>query len=65
MTHAISASEGQMLISAMGALLPERYEQSTYPDNPWICPIRTCRKVFGRLKSLGGHFPVQLPPSML
>ncbi|KAK0641714.1 hypothetical protein B0T16DRAFT_219811 [Cercophora newfieldiana] len=40
-----------------GALFPDNYELSNaIPDRPWICPIRSCRKVYAALLHLGSHF---------
>ncbi|KAK4126455.1 hypothetical protein N657DRAFT_615213 [Parathielavia appendiculata] len=45
------------LIKAYGALIPEGYQLSQgTPQHPWICPIRTCRKIFSEIKELGRHF---------
>ncbi|KAK4098319.1 hypothetical protein N658DRAFT_499560 [Parathielavia hyrcaniae] len=39
-----------------GALIPEGYQLSTTtPQYPWICPIRTCRRIFSKVKELGRH----------
>ncbi|KAF4336470.1 hypothetical protein FBEOM_9678 [Fusarium beomiforme] len=43
-------------ISARGALIPANYQLHNDPNLPYICPVRDCRKVFGKLASLGGHF---------
>ncbi|KAL2134695.1 hypothetical protein VTI74DRAFT_11099 [Chaetomium olivicolor] len=46
-----------VLASTFGALIPDGYELSTTtPHHPWICPVRSCRKVFTRLSQLGVHF---------
>ncbi|AEO60865.1 hypothetical protein MYCTH_2310549 [Thermothelomyces thermophilus ATCC 42464] len=45
------------LIPTYGALIPEGYKFSTTtPGRPWICPVRSCRKVFAKLRELGSHF---------
>lgn len=45
-----------------GALIPEKYDlDRTVPGYPWICPIRSCRRVFKKIVSLGPHFIVCLP----
>ncbi|GAB1319579.1 hypothetical protein MFIFM68171_09789 [Madurella fahalii] len=45
------------LIKTRGVLLPESYKLSaTTPDYPWICPVRSCRRVFQKMIQLGGHF---------
>ncbi|KAJ4394929.1 hypothetical protein N0V85_006752 [Neurospora sp. IMI 360204] len=46
------------LLPTCGALLPPGYEQSDYPDLPWICPVRTCRALLPGLPGLGRHFGV-------
>ncbi|KAM7208340.1 hypothetical protein V8F20_001318 [Naviculisporaceae sp. PSN 640] len=47
------------LKAAYGALLPDGYVNSTaVPERPWICPIRSCRRVYKRLHELGYHFSV-------
>ncbi|ORY66567.1 uncharacterized protein BCR38DRAFT_430652 [Pseudomassariella vexata] len=45
-------------IATSGALLPTAYQPltSTHPNNPWVCPIRTCRRTFPKIASLGAHF---------
>lgn len=47
------------LVTTCGALLPRNYTiDNTYPGFRWICPIRTCRRVFASLIALGSHFCV-------
>lgn len=47
------------LLATNGALLPEGYQLSTaIANHPWICPIRSCRKVFPKIDKLGCHFVV-------
>lgn len=42
-----------------GALIPEKYDlDHTVAGYPWICSIRSCRKVFKKIASLGSHFIV-------
>lgn len=44
-----------------GALIPEKYDlDPTVPSYPWICPVRSCRRVFKKIASLGSHFVVCL-----
>ncbi|KAK4226693.1 hypothetical protein QBC38DRAFT_337808, partial [Podospora fimiseda] len=44
-------------LTTWGTLVPEGYRLSTTtPKHPYICPIRTCRKVFEKMNRLGGHF---------
>ena len=46
-----------------GALIPEGYQLSTVtPEHPWICPIRSCRRVFAKIPQLGSHFNVGVLP---
>jgi len=44
--------------STMGAPIPDGYRR--YPDQatPWICPIRSCRRLLRSINALGGHFSV-------
>ncbi|KAK3687743.1 hypothetical protein B0T22DRAFT_138109 [Podospora appendiculata] len=52
--------------STYGALIPEGYELSdAIPGCPWICPVRTCRKVFRLINNLGAHFTPQHRGKML
>ncbi|KAK3324038.1 hypothetical protein B0T19DRAFT_427561 [Cercophora scortea] len=45
------------LVSMSGALIPAGYKlDTTYPDRPWICPVRTCRRAFYKRQDLGFHF---------
>ncbi|KXX74455.1 Transcription factor SFP1 [Madurella mycetomatis] len=45
------------LVNMSGALLPEGYQfDATFPDRPWICPIRTCRAACKVRYGLGWHF---------
>ncbi|KAK3324037.1 hypothetical protein B0T19DRAFT_427558 [Cercophora scortea] len=49
-----------------GALIPEGYELSdAIPGCPWVCPVRTRRKVFRLINNLGAHFTVSGPGSTL
>ncbi|KAH6856052.1 hypothetical protein B0I37DRAFT_395880 [Chaetomium sp. MPI-CAGE-AT-0009] len=49
--------ENGSLMLTHGALLPEGYQLSTsIPGHPWICPVRSCRKVFAKIDQLGRHF---------
>lgn len=42
-----------------GAFIPESYDlDHTLTGYPWICPIRSCRKVFKNMAGLGSHFIV-------
>ncbi|RKL48000.1 hypothetical protein BFJ70_g2363 [Fusarium oxysporum] len=42
--------------SARGALIPANYKLHDDPELPYVCPVRDCRRVFGKLNGLGGHF---------
>ncbi|KAK4234912.1 hypothetical protein C8A03DRAFT_18267 [Achaetomium macrosporum] len=49
--------ENGQLAHVYGALLPTGYQLDyAIPGRPWICPVRTCRKVFGSRRTLGYHF---------
>ncbi|KAL1843072.1 hypothetical protein VTJ49DRAFT_3207 [Mycothermus thermophilus] len=49
--------EDGALKSACGALIPEGYQLDTsVPTHPWVCPIRSCRKLFQAVLPLGAHF---------
>lgn len=49
-----------------GALIPEQYDlDRTVPGYPWICPVRSCRRVFKKIASLGAHFIRQHHGSLL
>ncbi|KAK3380828.1 hypothetical protein B0H63DRAFT_474433 [Podospora didyma] len=39
-----------------GALLPRGYQKSSNPEFPWVCPIRSCRKMLPSMQGLGKHF---------
>jgi hypothetical protein len=43
-------------VSARGALIPANYKLHDDPELPFVCPVRDCRRVFGKLNGLGGHF---------
>lgn len=44
-----------------GALIPEKYDlDHTLAGYPWICSVRSCRKVFKKITSLGSHFIVSM-----
>ncbi|KAK3349825.1 hypothetical protein B0T25DRAFT_549026 [Lasiosphaeria hispida] len=46
--------DGQALATC-GALIPRGYKKSNVPGVPWICPIRSCRKLVASLFGLGRH----------
>ncbi|KAH6632341.1 hypothetical protein F5144DRAFT_573747 [Chaetomium tenue] len=49
--------ENGSLLLTRGVLIPEGYQFSTStPGHPWVCPVRSCRKVFVKLVQLGSHF---------
>ncbi|KAK3332788.1 hypothetical protein B0T19DRAFT_352626, partial [Cercophora scortea] len=46
-----------VLRNTPGILLPDRYElDNTMPDRPWICPVRSCRRLYAGRGVLGYHF---------
>ncbi|KAK4671439.1 hypothetical protein QC764_600340 [Podospora pseudoanserina] len=52
--------------SMYGTTIPDGYEwSSARPGFPWICPVRSCRKLFPAIKQLGGHFVRQHRGSLL
>lgn len=55
----IKGREGKDVLMC-GALIPEKYDlDPIVPGYPWICPIRSCRRVFKKIVSLGPHFAVR------
>ncbi|KAH8905762.1 hypothetical protein BR93DRAFT_699581 [Coniochaeta sp. PMI_546] len=45
------------LVSTAGALLPDGYKlDDALPERPWIRPVRSCRRLFATLPTLGQHF---------
>ncbi|AEO63867.1 uncharacterized protein THITE_2109463 [Thermothielavioides terrestris NRRL 8126] len=44
--------------STAGALLPPGYHQSDDPAYPWLCAVRSCRRMFESLHGLGRHYCV-------
>ncbi|KAF7559394.1 hypothetical protein G7046_g4756 [Stylonectria norvegica] len=42
--------------SGRGLLTPPNYKLHDHPTSPYICPVRDCRRLFTRIKSLGSHF---------
>ena len=51
--------ESGQLATTFGALLPIGYQlDTTIPDRPWACPVRTCRKAHCKRSDLGYHFQV-------
>ncbi|KAL2166791.1 hypothetical protein VTG60DRAFT_2144 [Thermothelomyces hinnuleus] len=43
-------------LSTAGALIPAGYGRSIDAAFPWICPVRSCRKMLPSLNGLGRHF---------
>ena len=50
-------------------MLPDGYEHdTTVPGRPWICPVRSCRRLFKTPLDFGNHFKVRrldLSPCMI
>jgi hypothetical protein len=44
--------------STVGGLIPPGYQKSADPLFPWVCPVRSCRKLLPTLTGLGKHFIV-------
>ncbi|RGP81792.1 hypothetical protein FLONG3_96 [Fusarium longipes] len=42
--------------SACGALIPPKYKEHDDPELRFVCPVRDCRRLFDKLRGLGGHF---------
>jgi hypothetical protein len=60
-TNKLHLDDTGCLATMSGALLPIGYQlDRTIPRRPWVCPVRTCRKAFGKRSDLGFHFPVWL-----
>lgn len=56
----IKGSNGENVLMC-GALIPEKYDlDRTLAPYHWICPIRSCRKVFKKIEGLGSHFIVSV-----
>lgn len=55
--------EGKMM-PTLGAIIPDGYKHHCSEDRPWVCPIRSCRKLFRNMGALGSHFNVSIysPP---
>lgn len=63
LTPFLFADESGQLVNMAGALIPEGYElDDTFPDRPWVCPVRSCRSACKFRKSLGYHFMVSSMP---
>lgn len=49
------------LVDSCGALLPKAYARDeSVPERPWICPVRSCRRLYESIADLGSHFKVSL-----
>ncbi|KAH6843364.1 hypothetical protein B0I37DRAFT_216685 [Chaetomium sp. MPI-CAGE-AT-0009] len=49
--------ESGELVNMAGALIPEGYQlDDTFPDRPWVCPVRSCRSACKFRTNLGYHF---------
>ncbi|KAI9898721.1 hypothetical protein N3K66_007081 [Trichothecium roseum] len=44
------------LLPSHGCLIPDGYKNLDGTAFSWVCPLRECRKTYGDLKALGGHF---------
>jgi hypothetical protein len=63
-SKSVGADDFGALRKTCGVLLPDKYEFSyTIPDHRWICPVRSCRRVFAALPNLGSHFIVSFEPT--
>lgn len=50
---------GGQLVHMHGALIPEGYQYDhTFPDRPYVCPVRSCRAACKVRHALGWHFTV-------
>lgn len=45
----------------MGVLIPDGYKLHPDPTYPYVCPVRTCRKLFSTLPGVDLHFYVSHP----
>ncbi|KAK1564224.1 uncharacterized protein LY79DRAFT_530315 [Colletotrichum navitas] len=45
--------------SSCGTILPTNYHLHSDPMHPFICPVRTCRKIFNKMHALGAHFSIK------
>ncbi|KAK0629327.1 hypothetical protein B0T17DRAFT_183052 [Bombardia bombarda] len=58
-SYSMWPNEYGLLQRAFGALLPDGYElDKTVSSRPWICPVRSCRRLFKVCSDLGYHFKV-------
>ncbi|KAK4185854.1 hypothetical protein QBC35DRAFT_438595 [Podospora australis] len=56
-TYKMFPDETGQLADMCGALLPKGYKCSTLvKDRPWICPVRSCRRLFKSRDTIGYHF---------
>ncbi|KAB5549560.1 hypothetical protein GE09DRAFT_1126875, partial [Coniochaeta sp. 2T2.1] len=49
-------NESGQVISTYGALFPDHYMKWKHEELPWICPVRSCRRLFPSISALGNHF---------
>lgn len=57
----ITADESGTLIPLKNVLIPDGYKHdTTISDRPWICPVRSCRRLFKAPVDFGNHFKVCL-----
>lgn len=55
--------EGKMM-PTQGAIVPDGYTQYGNESNSWVCPIRSCRRLFRNIGALGSHFNVSVYSSL-
>lgn len=53
------------MMPTLGAIIPDGYKRHDNEATPWVCPIRSCRKLFRNMAALGAHFSVSIYPSPL
>ncbi|KAK0636686.1 hypothetical protein B0T17DRAFT_519673 [Bombardia bombarda] len=55
--YSVWPDENGALQPLHGALLPAGYKlDDSIPGRSWICPVRSCRRVYGKRQDLGYHF---------
>ncbi|KAK0708020.1 hypothetical protein B0H67DRAFT_556594 [Lasiosphaeris hirsuta] len=55
MPNYVLLDEDGQVQTTRGAIIPSGYKKSAVPGLPWICPIRSCRKLTSTLLGLGRH----------
>ncbi|KAB5578791.1 hypothetical protein GE09DRAFT_561322 [Coniochaeta sp. 2T2.1] len=53
--HTGNGAAGQV-ITTHGALFPDHYGKWKHEELPWICPVRSCRRLMPSISVLGNHF---------